>query len=247
MNYAASVSDFFKSPKWMMNLLLGGVCVLIPIVGPMVVLGWLITGFWARQDEKFETFPDFDFSQFGKYLERGLWPFLVVFVASMVVCIVMVPLAWILMIPMMLLGGFSSGGHEANAGGCLGALVMILMMVVWVVLIIALMMVLVPLKIRASRMQDFAKSFDFGFVKQFLALTWKEIVVSSIFVVVTSIVFFFLGMIVFCVGMYFAMVLVYFSWTHLHKQLYMLYLSRGGEPVPLSPKLNDAPATMPGV
>jgi hypothetical protein len=38
----------------------------------MVVLGWLITGFWARQDQNFETFPDFDFSHFGKYLERGL-------------------------------------------------------------------------------------------------------------------------------------------------------------------------------
>ena len=50
-------------------------------------------------------------------------------------------------------------------------------------------------------------------------------------------------MVVFCVGIYFAIVLVYFSWTHLHKQLYTLYLSRGGEPVPLSPKLNDAPAT----
>ena len=79
MDYIASISDFFKSPKWMMNLLLGGVCVLIPIVGPIVVLGWLITGFWARRDENFETFPDFDFSHFGKYLERGLWPFLVTF------------------------------------------------------------------------------------------------------------------------------------------------------------------------
>ena len=121
MNYAASVSDFFKSPKWMMNLLLGGVCVLIPIVGPMVVLGWLITGFWARQDENFETFPDFDFSHFGKYLERGLWPFLVAFVASMAMSIVMVPLVWILMIPTMLIGGgLSSAWHHANAGSCFG-------------------------------------------------------------------------------------------------------------------------------
>ena len=35
---------------------------------------------------------------------------------------------------------------------------------------------------------------------------------------------------------------IYFCWVHLHKQLYRLYLSRGGEPVPLSPKLNDIPA-----
>ena len=120
MNYTASVSDFFKSPKWMMNLLLGGVCVLIPIVGPIVVLGWLITGFWARQDENFETFPDFDFSHFGKYLERGLWPFLVAFVVGVGLSIVLVPLVWILMIPAMLIGGGLSSGGDPNLGGCLG-------------------------------------------------------------------------------------------------------------------------------
>jgi hypothetical protein len=245
VNYTASVSDFFKSPKWMMNLLLGGVCVLIPIVGPMVVLGWLITGFWARQDENCETFPDFDFSNFGKYLERGLWPFLVAFVVSMAFSIVLVPLAWVLMIPAILVGGLSAGDH-ANTTSCLGFIATILMMLFFVLIIFAMMLVLVPLKIRASLTQDFAKSFDVGFVKRFLALTWKEIVLSSLFVMITGTLFVCLGMIVFCVGMYFAIVLVYFSWTHLHKQLYALYLSRGGEPVPLSPKLIDAPPAMAG-
>ena len=245
VDYAASISDFFKSPKWIMNLLLGGVCVLIPIVGPMVIIGWLITGFWARQDENFETFPEFDFSHFGKYLERGVWPFLVTFVVSMAFSIVMVPLAWVLMIPAMLVGGFSSG-HGANTSSCFGIFAMILMMLFSAVMIFAMMLVLVPLKIRAALTQDFAKSFDVGFVKRFLALTWKEIVISSLFVMLTGLLFVCLGTIVFCVGVYFAIVLVYFSWTHLHKQLYTLYLSRGGEPVPLSPKLNEAPAAMPG-
>ena len=245
MNYTASVSDFFKSPKWMMNLLLGGVCVLIPIVGPMVVLGWLITGFWARQDQRFETFPDFDFSHFGKYLERGLWPFLVAFVVSMAFSIVLVPLVWVLMIPAMVAGGLYSG-HEPNAGTCFGAVAMILVMLVVAVVVFGLMLVLVPLKIRASLTQDFAKSFDLGFVKRFLALTWKEIVLSSLFVMIVGTLIILLGTIVFCIGMYFATVLVYFSWTHLHKQLYALYLSRGGEPVPLSPKLSEALSTIPG-
>jgi hypothetical protein len=246
LNYNASITDFFKSPKWMMNLLLGGVCVLIPIVGPIVVLGWLITGFWARQDENFETFPDFDFAHFGKYLERGLWPFLVAFVVGIAFGFVMVPLSWVLMIPVMLAGGLSSAG-ETHASGCLGGFAMILMMLFLAVIVFAMMLILVPLKIRAALTQDFAKSFDIGFVKRFLALTWKEIVVSSIFITITSVVFFCLGMAAFCVGIYFAIVLVYFSWTHLHKQLYTLYLSRGGEPVPLSPKLKGAPPPTPGV
>lgn len=246
MNYTASITDFFKSPNWMMNMLLGGVCVLIPIVGPMVVLGWLITGFWARQDGNFETFPAFDFSNFGKYLERGLWPFLVAFAVSTAFSIVLIPLVWVFMIPTMLIGGFSSNGH-ANAGGCFAVFAMILMMLVVAVAVIAMMLVLVPLKIRASLTQDFAKSFDFRFAKQFVALTWKEIVLSSFFVMVAGTVLVCLGMIVFCVGVYFATVLVYFSWTHLYKQLYALYLSRGGEPIPMSPKLNDPLPPMPTV
>src|SRR5438477_496577 len=136
MNYSAAISDFFKSPKWTMNLLLGGACALIPFVGQIVVLGWTVTGFWGRDDENYEAFPDFDFSHFGKYLERGLWPFLVTFVASLV----MIPLVWVVTIPT---------------------------------------------------------------------------------------------------------VVIYFAWTHLHRQLYRLYLSRGGEPVPFSPKLRDTPPPIP--
>src|SRR5204863_2869860 len=84
MNYTASVSDYFKSAKWMMNTLLAGVCVFIPFVGQIVIKGWMITGFWGRDDDRPETFPDFDFNNFGKYLERGLWPFLVTLVAGLV-------------------------------------------------------------------------------------------------------------------------------------------------------------------
>ena len=241
MNYTASVSDFFKSPKWMTNLLLGGVCGLIPIVGPIVLLGWLITGFWARQDENFETFPDFDFSHFGKYLERGLWPFLVTFVVSLLT----VPLMWIVMIPAMFVGGISAG-HSKEAGGCLGAIALVLVILFVFLIVFGMMLLLTPLKLKASLTQDFGKAFDLAFVKRFVALTWKEIVLSSLFVMVSSILFACLGLVVFCVGVCFATVLTYFSWTHHQKQLYALYLSRGGEPVPLSPKLSDAPLAMPG-
>ena len=45
--------------------------------------------------------------------------------------------------------------------------------------------------------------------------------------------------------MYAATVVIHFAWTNPHKQLYRLYLSRGGEPVPFSPKLGDTPPPMP--
>ena len=222
-----------------MNLLLAGLCMLVPLIGPMVVIGWLVTVFWVRADEEFENLPDFDFSQFAKYLERGLWPFLVTMVVGIAFSAVILPLTWIMVVPAMLVGGFSSSS-DPHTSGCVGFLSMLVMMVFIVVLTFTLMSILVPLKIRASLTQDFAKSFDVTFVKRFLSLMWLEILLSSLFVMVTGTLIVCIGMIAFCVGMYFATVLVYFSWTHLQKQLYALYLSRGGEPVPVSPKLSEA-------
>ena len=49
------------------------------------------------------------------------------------------------------------------------------------------------------------------------------------------------GALALCIGAYFATVIIYFSWMHLHKQLYRLYLSRGGEPIPVSPGNSGGP------
>jgi len=240
MNYTASISDYFKSPKWMMNTLLAGVCVFIPLVGQIVVKGWLIMGFWGRDDERAESFPDFDFNNFGKYLERGLWPFLVTLVSSLVITVPLV----VVSVPLsMLMGVLTPNDHNSGAG-CAAALIILVMMVFYFVIIVGLMVLLTPLIIRASIMQDFVPAFNFAFVKRFIALTWKEIILATLFVCVVSIALCAAGAIILCVGMYFAVVPGYFAWVHLHKQLYKLYLSRGGEPIPVSPKLRDdlAPA-----
>lgn len=243
MNYTASVSDYFKSPKWMMNTLLAGICVFIPFIGPIVIKGWLITGFWGRDDERCETFPDFDFSNFGKYLERGLWPFLVTLVSSVVLGMVLS----VFIVPIVMLTTLMIPGDNGTAGGCAAALLFVIMTLFYVILVMALMLLLTPLTLRASITQDFAQSFNFAFVKSFIALTWKETILSSLFLVAASIILACVGVLVFCIGMYFATVPIYFCWIHLHKQLYALYLSRGGESIPLSPKLREYPPPAPAV
>jgi hypothetical protein len=76
---------------------------------------------------------------------------------------------------------------------------------------------------------------------------WKEILLSSLFLMVVSIVLSCIGLLALCIGVYFAAVPIYFCWIHLHKQLYQLYLTRGGEPIPPSPKLTDYPPPTPAV
>ena len=66
-------------------MLLGAVCALIPILGPIVYLGYLTEVIVAQHRHGEESFAAFDFDYFGRYLSRGLWPFLVQLVAGLIV------------------------------------------------------------------------------------------------------------------------------------------------------------------
>src|SRR5438034_6215952 len=77
MDYMRMLSYVFENPNWFMNLLLGALCALIPIIGPIVLLGYryeTVIGLLAVGGARY---PDFNFGRFGDYLMRGLWPFLV--------------------------------------------------------------------------------------------------------------------------------------------------------------------------
>ena len=226
-----------------MNLLLAGVCGLIPLVGQIVIKGWLITGFWAREDERCETFPDFDFSNFGKYLERGLWPYLVTLVTSLVLGLAL----GFCISPVIVLSSLAVPHDNAPGSSCAAAIIVIITTILYVVLIVGMFLVLTPLTLRASITQDFGQAFNFAFAKRFVTLMWKEIIISSLFLIVASLLLACVGALFLCIGMIFATVPIYFCWVHLHKQLYALYLSRGGEPIPLSPKLRDVPPPAPAV
>jgi len=244
MNYTASVSDYFKSPAWVKNCLLGGVCVLIPVIGQLVLSGWLITGLWARgNDDNPATFPRFEFENFGKYLERGLWPFLVSLVASFL----LVPFIMAMVFGSLFMSGaFSQHTHHGNPE-TFPFLLMIVMFVVEPILIIGFNFLLIPLMLRATITQDFKASFDFGFMKNFLSLVWKEMVGTCLFLMVLGIGMMIVTIITCYIGLFFAAPVVSYAWHHLQKQLYQAYLARGGQPVPLSAKLLDTPPPLPAV
>lgn len=239
MKYIESITDFLKSPKWMTNLLLAAVCCLIPVVGPMVVLGWLITGFWCRKDESPATFPDFDFSNFVAWLQRGLWPMLVSIVAGIAVYFVFV-------IPIIIVSLVLGGSGRDGGGGFMALIGGLVVLGLQLVMLLSFVFLIKPLMLRAILAQDFAAAFDFKFVKRFVSLTWLEILISSLFLAAASMVLGLAGMIALCVGVFLVPPVLYFAIVHLDKQLYQLYLARGGEPLSLSPKLTDAPPAVPG-
>ena len=84
MNFGLSFSYIFQDRDWFKKLILPGLCMLIPIVGWMVALGWSLKAAKNVMDGAEAPLPDLDF---GNDILRGLFAFLISFVYSIPVSI----------------------------------------------------------------------------------------------------------------------------------------------------------------
>jgi len=237
MNYQASITDFFKPQKWGMNILLGAVCILIPMIGQVILTGWAITQLWGRGDEeKPSDYPPFDFQHFTKYLMRGLWPFLV----QMACSVVMIPIILIVFfVPFMVMAP-AMENHEA-----IPILMMVFGFMGYMIVILAMNFIMVPLSIAATVAQDFMPAFNLGFARNFLVLVWKDLLITVLFLFAIGIVMVIIAICTCYIGAFALCPVMIFAWQHLQKQLYLLHVSRGGMVLPRSPKLSDLPPGLP--
>lgn len=237
MNYQASITDFFKPQKWGMNMLLGAVAILIPMIGQVILAGWAITQLWGRGDDEHpSTYPPFDFQNFTKYLMRGLWPFLVQMACSFVI----IPVIMIVFFVPIMIAGPAMQNHEA-----LSVAVILLGIGAYLILILGLNFFLVPLSIAATLAQDFAPAFNLSFVRSFLALVWKDLLLTTLFLFAIGIVMAIVAICTCYIGAFALCPVMIFAWQHLQKQLYLLHVARGGMVLPRSPKLSDLPPGLP--
>lgn len=230
MRYVDSYRFPFQSTNWMTNVLCGSVCFLIPAIGPLIFMGYLLELVeWLHAKKPTSTaaeagYPDFNVNRFGDYLKRGIWPFLVQIILSL-------PVSLFLAITWMILMGIAA----AIGSSIVTALIFLLMMTLYFATIVAMNVVQVPLFLRAGLSQDFKTGFSMPFVKDFLGRVGRETVKSQAFLIGTGMALMLVGMAAFCVGMYPAMALFLFAMNHQAFQLYELYLERGGEPIPVPP------------
>src|SRR5579864_9195444 len=88
MHYLDSLTFITAKQGWFLNLVLCGVCLLIPVIGPIVVLGYSFEVFDSlHRDPDKRRYPNFEFDRFTKYLMRGLWPFLVQLIMNFVLAL----------------------------------------------------------------------------------------------------------------------------------------------------------------
>src|SRR5436190_1107158 len=111
MHYWRSYQYIFDSPNWLMNVLLGSVCILIPGIGPILLLGYeleIVERLHGRGDI---GYPDFDFGRFLNYLLRGLWVFLAHLLISLVVVLLLVVPLFVLVL--ILVTAMPAGGQPS--------------------------------------------------------------------------------------------------------------------------------------
>jgi hypothetical protein len=232
MKYLESYRYLFRSPKWLMNLLLCVVAAFVPIAGAMVMLGYhfeIIETLHLRGDK---DYPDFDFNRLLNYLLRGAWVFLVQMILSLPLIVLFLPSYLALWLGFMSSLQPHGGPLEPSTAtvcmiiGGIGLLVFFLAQ-------IFLYLVMVPMSLRAGLAQDLKAAFSWPFIRDFVSKMWLETLLSELFLGVTGSLLIIGGMLLFCVGLYPAAALVQFARAYLWYELYQLYLERGGTAIAL--------------
>jgi len=227
IEYLRMYQYVFDSPNWLMNVVLGAICSIIPIVGPLVMIGYqfeVVSSLLATQGMRY---PDFDFNRFVDYLVRGLWPFLVQLVASLVLTPVIL---MVIFVPLMILAGVAGAVGDKGAGGVF-AIGLPFLVLIDLPIVVLISLVLVPPLIRAGLARDFVEGFNLNWVIDFLKKTWLEMSLGLLFIAFSAAILAILGMLACGIGLYVVMPVIFLAQAHMYYQLYLLYLSRGGTPV----------------
>jgi hypothetical protein len=219
MRYLRSYFFLFTQPRWGANLLLISLCLLIPAVGLIVLLGYAFDLLECLHKRGDTGYPGFDFNRFSAYLARGLVP-LVVYLPVLFLVVIFAFFCTIVL------------RDSPVPSRSVGRLMTLMIMFFGVSLLFGL--VLVPLSLRAGLTQKLDGPASMEFVRDFLNRVWKEVLLVWLFVLVTAQVLMLAGLLLCAIGLYPALAVGVCAQHHLMYQLYELYLRRGGRALPLA-------------
>lgn len=239
--YFAAFNYVFEHPDWVMSLLMGSVCMLIPILNSLLILGYRYEIVEMRVRFPDQLYPKFDFNRFSQYLTRGLWPFLIDFIVQFIINIPLQILVWIC-IGLVAAAGESESGILVVVAG-IGIPFLILLVILFMV---ALHVLLIPITLRAGLCQDFGMTFNFPWIKDFLRKVGLQALLFNLFLMAVGLILMLAGYLACCFGVIpVAFFLMGPVLAHYHWQLYHMYLAKGGEPIPLKPLQMEPAFTLP--
>src|SRR5262245_21178829 len=248
LEYMRAYQYIFENPNWTTTVLyLGLVALATTIPGVNILVQLLVFGYqfeaidWLLRTQG-RGYPDFDFGRFGDYIGRGLWPFLI----NLIVTIVFFPVFYIgAIVAIVLVASLASA-----AGDQMGPVVAIglgfVALVGFFALMLAFGLIITPMILRCGIAQDFGAAFAFDWIFDFVRKMWLEMVLAGLFLGLTGCVLSFLGMLACIVGLFFVIPLWLLAWMHIMYQLYVVYLARGGMAIPARPTYAQPPMGPPG-
>lgn len=221
-----SFKQVFDDPEWKTNVLLALVLMMIPIVGPIALAGWMCEVHQRFIRKHPRPIPKIDFGDFGDYIKRGLPTFL----SGLVIGIPIYILSYIF------IGAAAVGGVVvANVTGepLAGAAVGLVAFLVAMVVMMALSAVLNAVHTRAELTEEFSLAIKFSDVMAYTKLTFGKWLWKSISFMFLTFGVILIGMLLCYVGLYPAIAVLQIAAFHQRRQIYGWYLSRGGEPIPM--------------
>ena len=220
MRYGLAFRYFISQPGGFVQLLLVTVCQLIPVVGPIVTLGYRsILAEVLACDPNLTRHPKFDFNLFVEYLTRGVWPFLMSLVLSL-------PLAALFMVAWMVgMFGAMQQGPQGMPFVMLGIMAAALLILPFYAAIA------IPMTFHAELTNKFDLPGAFRFLRDFWRLVGSKAIMCGITFFPLSVLVTIAGLLCCFVGVYVTSTLAQLAGQHLMVQLYVEYLERGGEPL----------------
>ena len=234
IDYRRALQYQLDDESWITTLLFMAVAIIVPLVGGIVAFGYQATVIEALARSGAGAGPPrFDLERLVDYLLRGLR----MFVVSLIVTVIMLPIIWLGSFVLLagVLGTSHAMGPSEAATTMVGCVMTGIFVVLMLVIGLGIQVVITPLLLRAAMDKDFGAIFDLAWARDFLARTGMESVKVHLFMIVISLGFFLLGVIACVIGIFPALAYVMLVQAHLYGQLYLLYLRRGGRRVELAP------------
>jgi len=223
-----AVKAVFADANWKNNVLMGLVMMIIPIVGPIVLAGWMCEVQQRLVRRHPNPIAKLDFGDFGELLKRGV----PVFLTQLIVTIP------ILFLTYGLMGGVAFAAIGAGAATdeplvavAAGSVAGIIALVV----LLALGVIVNAAHTRAELTEDLGQALSFGKLMSYSKATAGRVIVKNFFFMWIAIGIVLIGLVMCYIGVYPAAAVLQIAAMHLRNQIYLDYVARGGEPIELKP------------
>jgi hypothetical protein len=231
MEYFRGPRALLRDPDWKPKLGVASLLILstmmIPVVGQLVLGGWLVIALRRAVQGQDHPLPrlELNMDYLAKLFGVGIKPF----VAQLLYTL---PLIAGVMVLYCVAGGAFYAARASGSDAVL-AIVGVVLAVLYLGGILTMTIFMHVAVMRASLMDNLGEAVSPKAVFATVSVIKKELVVSSIVFMLIAMGIALLGMLACYVGIFPAAVVISLAQTYLHAELYRVYLEKGGAPLPI--------------